>query len=241
MSYVVKTHVFEGPLHLLLDLLEKRKLLINDISLTSVADDFLVHVKELPELPLNETAEFIALAATLLLMKSRSLLPSLTLTEEEQEDVASLERRLALLAIMRDRGLSMSRIFGGTPLYGGGDRKQDPVFAPDRYTKIAELRLAIEAVFLSFPQIVELPKVAVKKVLSLEDMILRLTERISKEISLSFKQFAGGKRAEKSDVIVSFLALLELVKQGIINATQEKDFEDITLQSEMVNTPSYGA
>jgi segregation and condensation protein A len=241
MPYVVKTHVFEGPLHLLLDLLEKRKLLINDISLTTVADDFLTHIKELPELPLDETAEFIALAATLLLMKSRSLLPLLTLSEEEKEDVATLERRLAMLALMRERSVALTKAFGSSPLYSQGDRAKDPVFAPDRFTEKGALRAAIEAVFLSFPKVVELPKAAVKKVLSLEDMIMRLTERISREISLSFKQFAGGAKAEKGDVIVSFLALLELVKQGIINATQERDFADITLESENVHTPSYGA
>lgn len=241
MAYVVKTHVFEGPLHLLLDLIEKRKLLINDISLSAVADDFLSHIKELPELPLDETAEFISLAATLLLIKSRSLLPLLTLNEEEKEDVASLERRLALLSIMRQGASSLSSAFAEKPLYSGGDRKREPIFAPDRFTDTASLRSAIEAVLISFPKVIELPKAMVKKVLSLEDMILRLTERISREMSLSFKQFAGGKTAHKSDIIVSFLALLELVKQGIIKATQDNDFDDITLETESVGTPSYGA
>lgn len=241
MAYVVKTHVFEGPLHLLLDLLEKRKLLINDISLTSVADDFMTHIKELPELPLDETAEFISLAATLLLMKSRSLLPLLTLSEEEKEDVATLERRLQMLALMRERSALLGKAFGKAPLCAQGDRAKEPVFAPDRFTSAENLRAAIEAVFLSFPKVVELPRAAVKKVLSLEDMIVRLTERISREISLSFKQFAGGAKAERADVIVSFLALLELVKQGIITATQERDFDDITLETESVGTPSYGS
>ena len=241
MPYVVKTHAFEGPLHLLLDLIEKRKLLINDISLTSVADDFLSHIRELPELPLDETAEFISLAATLLLIKSRSLLPLLTLSEEEKEDVATLEKRLAMLSLMRKNSALLSQQFAVKPLYSTGDRIQEPVFAPDKYTSVDHLRASLEAVFMAFPKVIELPKAIVRKVLSLEDMIMRLTERITREISISFKQFAGGGKAEKGDVIVSFLALLELVKQGIIKATQEADFEDITLESESVSTPSYGA
>ena len=241
MPYVVKTHTFEGPLHLLLDLIEKRKLLINDISLTSVADDFLSHIRELPELPLDETAEFISLAATLLLIKSRSLLPLLELSSEEKEDVATLEKRLAVLSLMRKSSALLSLQFAKKPLYTMGDRVREPVFAPDKYTTVDHLRAALEALFLAFPKVIELPKAIVRKVLSLEDMIMRLTERITREISMSFKQFAGGGKAEKGDVIVSFLALLELVKQGIIKATQEADFEDITLESESVSTPSYGA
>jgi chromatin segregation and condensation protein Rec8/ScpA/Scc1 (kleisin family) len=68
-------------------------------------------------------------------------------------------------------------------------------------------------------------------------MIVRLTERIGKEMRMSFKQFSG---KERTDVIVSFLALLELVKQGILRASQDNDFGDITLESDSVSTPTYG-
>ncbi len=243
MAYVVKTHVFEGPLHLLLDLIEKRKLLINDISLSTVADDFLEHIKELPELPLDETAEFVAMAATLLLMKSRSLLPSMILTDEEAHDVATLERRLALLALIRECMGPLSKQFAATPLYEAPQRRGEPVFAPDALTTLDGLRSAIESVLLSFPIPKVLPKTAVKKVISLEEMIMRLTERVSREMRMSFKQFAAQGRdgkAEKGDIIVSFLALLELVKQGIIRASQEEEHGDITLETDSVHTPSYG-
>ncbi len=240
MSYVVKTQTFEGPLHLLLDLIEKHKLLINDISLTSVADDFLAHIKELPELPLDETAEFISLAATLLLIKSRSLLPQMNLTEEEQTDVAELERRLATLALMREASALLEKQVSKAPLYTAGERKREPIFMPDSLTTVEHIRLAIDAVLAAFPKVVDLPKVAVKKVISLEEAIVRLTERIGREMRMSFKQF-GGSKAAKADIIVNFLALLELVKQGILKATQEEDFTDITLETEAISTPSYGA
>lgn len=237
MPYTVKTEVFEGPLHLLLDLIERRKLLINDISISSVADDFLAHIKELPELPLNETAEFVALAATLLLIKSRSLLPNLTLTEEEKTDVADLERRLAMLALMRKAAKELERGWGNTVLVAHEPPPPIPVFAPDRDTNAPALREAMARVLFAFPKPTTLAKVAVKTVISLEDMILRLTERIGREMRMSFKQFSGKERA---DVIVSFLALLELVKQGILKASQENDFGDITLESDSVSTPTYG-
>ncbi len=237
MSYTVKTEVFEGPLHLLLDLIERRKLLINDISISTVADDFLSHIKELPELPLNETAEFVALAATLLLIKSRSLLPNLTLTEEEKSDVVDLQRRLAMLACMRKASKELERVWGKTVLVAHEPPVPIPVFAPDKDTNQSTLREAMARVLFAFPKAVTLTKVAVKSVISLEDMIVRLTERISREIRMSFKQFSG---KERTDVIVSFLALLELVKQGILQASQDNDFGDITLESDSVSTPTYG-
>ena len=78
MPISVKTAVYEGPLDLLLELIEKRKLLINDISLAAVTDEYIARVNAMQELPVGETAEFVALAATFLLIKSRSLLPALT-------------------------------------------------------------------------------------------------------------------------------------------------------------------
>ena len=237
MAYVVKTDIFEGPLHLLLDLIEKRKLLINDISISAVADDFLEHIKSLPELPLNETAEFVALAATLLLMKSRSLLPSLLLTDEEQGDLVDLERRLALLSLMRKAARSLEKEWGKTPLASCESPRVEPVFAPDKETSLVPLREAIARVLFVFPKAVVLTKATVKSIITLEEMIVRLTERVGKEMKMSFKKFSG---KEKTSVIVSFLALLELVKQGILHASQENDFGDITLESDSISTPTYG-
>ena len=69
MPLTVKTPVYEGPLDLLLDLIEKRKLLINDISLAQVTDEYIARINAMHEMPVEETAEFISLAATLLLIK----------------------------------------------------------------------------------------------------------------------------------------------------------------------------
>ena len=107
MPIRVTTAVYEGPLDLLLELIEKRKLLINDISLAQVADDFIVYVNTQPHLPVGEVADFIALAATLLLLKSRSLLPSLTLTDEESHDIKELEYRLALYQLVKEAARSV--------------------------------------------------------------------------------------------------------------------------------------
>ena len=93
-SYNVKTHIFEGPLDTLLSLIEKRKLFINDISLAQVADDYISYVRSLTDFPLADSAHFVLIASTLVLIKSKSLLPNLSLTEEEQSNIDDLEDRL---------------------------------------------------------------------------------------------------------------------------------------------------
>ena len=102
--FSVKTDVFEGPMELLIELIEKRKLLINDISLASVTDEYMQRVAIMEQNPLKETTQFVVLAATLLLIKSKSLLPILDLTPEEEESIEDLQYRLKQYAIFRKAG-----------------------------------------------------------------------------------------------------------------------------------------
>ncbi len=73
-TFTIKTDKFQGPLDVLLDLIEKRKLHINEISLAKIADDYVSHVNNLGQFPIAESAQFILIASTLLLIKSKSLL-----------------------------------------------------------------------------------------------------------------------------------------------------------------------
>ena len=94
--YRVKLSQFEGPLAALLDLIEKRKLSINEISLAKVTDQYVEYLKSLEGFPMEEVAGFIAVASTLLLIKSSSLIPSLELSEEETGEIKDLECCLKL-------------------------------------------------------------------------------------------------------------------------------------------------
>jgi segregation and condensation protein A len=238
-TLTVKTPVYEGPLELLLELIEKRKLLINDISLAEVADEYIARVRTQAELPVGETAEFVALAATLLLIKSRSLLPTLELSGDEQKDIKELQYRLALYQILKEAAGELGR-FSKSPqsLFEGRMPEPPALFIPDASITVRSLREAAQAVIEGFPSMLALPKVSVKKIISIEEMVQQLATRVSSAFKLSFKEFTKGSQA-RGEVIVSFLALLELVKQGIIKATQEDKHGDITLESDAVTTPTY--
>lgn len=237
MPITVKTEVFEGPLDLLLELIEKRKLLINDISLSQVTDEYITRVNSMSELPLGETAEFVALAATLLLIKSRSLLPTLELSDDETRDIKELEYRLALYQLIKEAARGLQGALSNPPLYEGNMPEPEPLFVPDQSATPSALRAAAQALIEGFPTTLPLPRVNVKKIISIEEMIDHLAQRVSSALSMSFREFSQTK--EKGEVIVGFLALLELVKQGILKATQEQKFGDITLVSDAPRTPSY--
>jgi segregation and condensation protein A len=239
-AFKIKTDIFEGPLDLLLDLVESRKLLISDISLASVCDEYISRVEAMGEMPLQESADFVALAATLLLIKSRSLLPSLSLSDEETHDIKELEYRLAVYQIIREAARGLEKSFGKMPLYEGMPVEPEPLYLPDAKVTLESLLTAARRLIEEFPgKSPLLPEAVVRKIISLEEMIEELGTRITSAIKLSFREYAGFGKKEKTDIIVTFLALLELVKQGMIRAEQEHAFEDITLEHEGVGRPSY--
>lgn len=240
-DYQIKTEVFEGPLELLLDLVEKRKLFINEISLAQVADDYIAHLRQFEKMPVDFVSNFLIVAATLILIKSKSLLPALSLTEEETQDIDELERRLKEYQKIRELSVHVKQMFGEKVSFSKGQsREKEIVFAPSEEITAPSIFSAMRDVIAHFPKKVTLPKVVVKKVISLEEMMDKLTTRITGSLKMSFKDFAGVGKEEKVNVIVSFLAMLELVKQGIIAVTQGENEDDIQIETKVLDTPNYG-
>ena len=235
-SYTIKTPVFEGPFGLLLDLIEKRKLFINDVSLAQVTEDYLKYIKELGGLHPGHIANFVAVAATLLLIKSKSLLPNLELTDEEQGDIKSLEERLRLYEMFMRLGGNLKNNFGKKIIFAPEERKQSMVvFLPDERITRESMMVYVKDVLGAIPQKTFMPEVEVRKVISIEEMIENLTERIQKSLKMNFKDLHGHNggirtKEEKVVVIVGFLAMLELVRTGLIEAMQSAHGEDIMLE-----------
>lgn len=239
MSFVVKHEQFEGPLDLLLTLIEKRKLFINDISLAKVTDDFIAHIQNFERYPIGESAHFILIASTLLLIKSKSLLPTLSLTEEEQGSIEDLEKRLKIYQCIKDASVHIREIFGKDIIFQPSQaRKFEPVFSPDESMNLLKLADAIKDVLKQLPKKEKIPQAIVRKVISLEEMIGNLTHRIQSSLRISFKEFAASKE-DKVNVIVGFLAMLELVKQGVIHVSQEGTFDDIHMETKELGVPRY--
>ena len=234
-SYTVRTASFEGPLDLLLSLVESRKLFINEISLASVSDDYIAHARSLPQQDIDEISSFLAIAATLILIKSRSLLPGFIVTKEEEKDIKDLESRLALYAVVREISAQLAERYGAAVIHLPPERERTAaVFAPDPKLTIEGIMLAASETLARIPKETVLPEVRVRKIVSIDVMLDSLTERIASAARMSFRQWQKGvvgqdKDALKGNVIVSFLAMLELVRQGTLDALQHIDFDDIEL------------
>lgn len=240
MSFTVKTHSFEGPLDLLLDLIEKRKLFINDIALAKVTDDFISHVKQFENLPMGESAHFILVASTLLLIKSKSLLPELALTEEEQGDIHDLETRLKIYKRIKEASIHISKIFGEEIIFPQSQSQPaNPVFAPAPEFTLEKALFSLKDLINRLPKKETLPQHVVQKVVSIEEMIGTLTNRITGALRMSFKEFTKEHKENRVNVIVSFLAMLELVKEGILHVSQESNFGDIQMETKDVGVPRY--
>jgi len=241
-SYTIKTSAFEGPLGLLLSLVEKRKLFINDVSLAEVTDDYINYVNNLTGIHPGEISSFIIVAATLILIKSKSLLPTLDLSAEEKGDIKNLQDRLQLYELFSKLSLHILNNFGKKILFAPLERKSDMiVFLPDDQITPESMMVFVGEVLGRIPKPVFLPEIEVKKVVNIKEMIDSLTDRIEKSLKMNFRDFSGmsaqgghvRSREEKINIIVSFLAMLELVRNGLLNAIQENHAADIIIEKQI--------
>lgn len=232
MSFTVKTDTFEGPLGLLLQLIEDRKLPVHEVSLANVTDAYLDHLQTLKQRPLNDISQFITIAGTLILIKSKSLLPNLELTQEEETSIEDLETRLALLQTMHKvmphvaHGIKKTSSFA---LADYGKRDTTAVFAADKknmnQARLIEIARELMQELQTLTQ--DLPQTDVAPVIRIEEIMRSLEDRIMNEKQVSFsdiaKGFTGTPKEQKVYVIVSFLAMLEMVRNGLIDVLQHAD------------------
>jgi segregation and condensation protein A len=239
-KFAIKTAVFEGPLELLIELVEKRKLLINDISLAAVTDEYMQRVSLMQELSLPNTVQFVTLAATLLLIKSKSLLPVLELTEEEEGSIEDLTERLRQYQVYRDAAAPINVMFGHAMVYEAQyTPPREPLFVTDGYCEQSALTEAMSRVLHNLPrETVPKARATVRPTISLEEMMTNLKNRIDRQLRTRFSDLRRDEPDHKN-VIVGFLAILELFKQGNILVIQDGRFTDIHLESEKSGTPMY--
>jgi segregation and condensation protein A len=231
MTFQISHEKFEGPLELLLELIEKEKLSISEISLARVTDDFITFIKALEKIDPEVLAEFLVVAAQLMLIKSKSLLPNLKLSEEDEASIEDLERRLAeykrfreLAGDVRKLDVAHRRILTREAYQG-----MKAVFYPPLNLTRDTLCDAFAAVLAAIPKIEKLAEEKIKKIVSLEDTIKHIRLFLQENIQKAFSDITKGAH-EKVDIIVSFLAILELARQRFVELEQIQPFEDITIK-----------
>lgn len=224
-------HQFEGPLDLLLTLIEEQRLNITEISLAHVTEQFLQYVRTLEELDPTSLSDYLAIAAKLLVIKSKAILPTLEIEPDEEDAGVPLETQLLLYKQFREvaRHLKVLDAAGQQSFTRSLVFSQRISFFPDPSVSTAELHGAIIKVLTDLKELDNLPKARIKEAISIQEKITHLQGLLSRQIETKLSSVLAQAK-NKSEVIVTFLALLELIKQRIFSVEQEALFTDITIR-----------
>jgi segregation and condensation protein A len=230
MTYQVKQEKFEGPMELLLELIEKEKLSITELSLANVADEYLAYIRNNDNINLGHLAEFLSVASKLILIKSRTLLPTLKFTYEEEVEIKDLAAQLEQYKKFKEAAQNVGKRFRLKKISYSrpGFIGIKSVFYPPEGINAYDLKKNFLKILSEIPIIEKLQEEIVAEVITLEEKINDLEATLRKRIETSFSDLVAGAK-EKIDVIVSFLAVLEMVKQRIVHVEQGKLFEEIKL------------
>ena len=245
MALSVKIESFEGPLDLLLHLIEKNKIDIFDIPIVEITEQYMDYVSRMETKDMDVMSDFLVMAATLLKIKSKMLLPAPPTEEGEEEDPRA-ELVMRLLEYKKYRLMSEEL----KDMESGADRVfyKDPTIPPEvkEYAEPVDLDKLLDGVTLTklqkiFESVMKRQQDKIDPVrstfgtikkdpVSLEDKITSVLGYARKHRKFSFRQMLE-KQNDKTEVVVTFLALLELMKVGKIHLIQEHLFDDMCIES----------
>ncbi|MBU6447855.1 segregation/condensation protein A [Patescibacteria group bacterium] len=227
----VQVKEFNGPLDLLLQLIEQQEMDITQIALAAVTEQFLQHIKTLEVLDPTQLADYLSVAAKLLVIKSKAILPTLELDKEDEEIAIDLEKRLLLYKQFKEAAKYLHTL--------DNRRKQSFTrdvtfeerinFYPDPEVSADMLHQIILGILKQLEEINNLPKATVKEAISIQDKISALQNTLSEKIETKLSDLLATAK-DKTEVIVTFLALLEMIKQRILSVEQEQIFSEITIK-----------
>ncbi len=248
MGITVKLEAFEGPLDLLLHLLEKNKVNIYDIPIVEITEQYMEYIRAMERADLNIMSEFLVMAATLLDIKSRMLLPKIENpeSEEEEDPRAELVRQLLEYKMykcisyeLKDRQMDAERVWFKAPTIPEEVAQyEEPINLEELVSDVTLKKLndifqsimrrqedRIDPIRSKFGRIE-------KEEVSLEDKMDALRNYCLSHQSFSFRSLLK-EQTGKMEVIVTFLAVLELIKTGTIHIRQDHIFDDIRIESRL--------
>ena len=248
MELTVKLQVFEGPLDLLLHLLDKNKVNIYDIPIVEITAQYMEYIAEMKRQDLDVLSEFLVMAATLIDIKSKMLLPCNPDSEEEEEEDPRAELVQQLLEYkmykcmayeLKDRQIDAQRVMFKEPTI------PEEVLAYEEPVNFEELISDVTLAKLNeiFKSIMKKQKDKIESVrskfgkiekeeVSLEEKMVQLEHYAAEHRHFSFRNLLE-EQSSKVEIIVTFLAILELMKMGKIFISQERIFDDIKIDSKI--------
>ncbi len=238
MSYEVTTPVFEGPFDLLLHLILREQVELYDISLTRIVDAYLAELDAMERFSLDVATEFLLIAATLIELKTRRLLPGDDDLDLDDELSLWSERDLLLTRLVecktfKDAAVALERLAADAgrshPRTAGPDERFADL-APDLLDGVTaqDIRVAFLRAVTPRPQArIDLEHVAPIRA-SVAEAVVELLEELPLVGRISFRDLTGSL-VERLEVVVRFLAILELFKQGFVDLDQPRSFGEIQI------------
>ena len=248
MELNVKLQAFEGPLDLLLHLIDKNKVNIYDIPIVEITNQYMEYIEEMKRLDLNVMSEFLVMAATLLSIKSKMLLPKVE-TEEDGEEVdprAELVEQLLEYKMYKCMSYELrDRQMGAEQVFYKEKTLPDEVLQYEQPVDLEELMSDVTLNKLSsiFQSVMRRQENRVdpirsqfgtikKEEVSMEDKMIFVRDFAKSHKQFSFRKLLESQ-ATKTEIIVTFLSILELMKDGTISIIQEHIFDDILIESKV--------
>lgn len=228
-----KTEKFSGPLSLLLSLIESEEMDITEINLAKISDQYIERLKNAVIDP-EEIADFLVIAAKLLLIKSKALLPYLASAEDEEE-IDDFRRQLRMYQEFIKASEKIAEIMAARHFLYAPDasrfkkRLAIASFLPPKSASAEVLHDALLKMLdrLKVP-VKKLPEATVEAKISIDDIISSIRFALKEKFKINFSHLMANSKS-KTEIIVSFLAILELAKQRELNFEQEELFSDIHL------------
>lgn len=245
MAVTFKLQDFEGPLDLLLYLIEKNKMNIYDIEISSITDQYMIYLEEAQDIELEQLSEFIVMASNLLLIKSKMLLPKPAKPEEEQEEDPREELVRKLLEYKKVKyvsgKLSEYQSISETYCFRNDSAQLDIPEMPIPYETLLE-NVTLKSLYQTFEELIkqkewEIKKRAERKISShilrkdsytIEQKSMYIVNLIKLKGSISFSDICT-KEMPRIEMIVTFMALLELIHKKKVVAAQHKISGDIAI------------
>ena len=228
MPHVFKLEQFEGPLDLLLRMIEEEKMDVTQVALSKVTEQFIQYLIGLEEKQPEELADFLVVASKLLLIKSRVLLPQVVL----EEDGSDLEKQLRIYKEYLEATKILHKIILTKPFeYVKEDYPpmSEKVFVPPNNFGPEDMRLMFAEIIKKIEPYVKLPEETLRKIISTREKYQYIQNLIFNKASLKFRELLEDAQS-KSEVVATFLALLELVKQRHVVVKQGELFDEIVIE-----------
>ncbi len=231
-SYKIETPVYEGPLDLLLQLIERAELDITSLSLALVTDQYLQYIHHLTNLEADEVSAFLVIAAKLLQIKSEALLPRPPERGPDEEDPGEAlarqlinykrYREIATLLLQReDAGLRTYLRVAPPPKLEGNLDLTD--------ISIDDIINAAQEIFADLSQAEALKSVVPPSRITIREKIYLITDMLRHQPNVAFSTLISQGHT-RLEIVVTFLAMLELIKRHLVRASQQGIFGDISLE-----------